>query len=248
MGSYERISGSAGGGGMDVATDNKMSREPYAPRATRGRLFRKYAASFAAVVCLALVANGMLDIWFSYQEQRTLLVRIQRGQADAAAANIARFMKEIESQMSWATLLPWDSAAWNEWRFDAVRMLRQVPAITELMQPDGDGQELFRVSRHTKDVIASHADHSRDSLFAEAVSNKNYYGPVYFVDGSEPYITLALAGTKRDHGVIAGQVNLKFIWDVVSQIKVGERGLAYVVDFRGAAHRSSGYQLGAPKH
>src|SRR5207244_3671579 len=26
------------------------------------------------------------------------------------------------------------------------------------------------------------------------------------------------------------QVNLKFIWDMVSQIKVGERGQAYVVD------------------
>jgi len=63
-----------------------------------------------------------------------------------------------------------------------------------------------------------------------ALENKIYFGPVYFLAGSEPYMTLALAGTRRSHGVIVGQINLKFIWDVVSQIKVGTHGLAYVVD------------------
>ena len=29
------------------------------------------------------------------------------------------------------------------------------------------------------------------------------------------------------------KVNLKFIWDVVSQIKVGKSGVAYVVDAEG---------------
>ena len=46
-------------------------------------------------------------------------------------------------------------------------------------------------------------------------------------------MTLALAGTRRDAGVSVAEVNLKLIWDVVSQIKVGERGHAYVVDAQG---------------
>jgi hypothetical protein len=36
----------------------------------------------------------------------------------------------------------------------------------------------------------------------------------------------ALAGTRRDAGVTVAEVNLKLIWDVVSQIKVDERGQA----------------------
>src|SRR5580704_655294 len=43
----------------------------------------------------------------------------------------------------------------------------------------------------------------------------------------------ALAGTRRDAGVSVAEVNLKLIWDVVSQIKVGERDQAYVVDAQG---------------
>ena len=46
-------------------------------------------------------------------------------------------------------------------------------------------------------------------------------------------MTLAIAGTRRDAGVSVAEVNLKLIWDVVTQIKVGERGRAYVVDAQG---------------
>ena len=67
------------------------------------------------------------------------------------------------------------------------------------------------------------------------MKNKVYYGPVYFRRESEPYMTLAIAGTRRDAGVSIAEVNLKLIWDVVSQIKVGERGRAYVVDAQGRA-------------
>ncbi len=46
-------------------------------------------------------------------------------------------------------------------------------------------------------------------------------------------MTLALSGTRKDAGVSIAEVNLKLIWDVVSQIKVGERGHAYVVGAQG---------------
>jgi signal transduction histidine kinase len=46
-------------------------------------------------------------------------------------------------------------------------------------------------------------------------------------------MTLALAGTRKDAGVSIAEVNLKLIWDVVSQIKVGEHGHAYVVGAQG---------------
>src|SRR5438552_3294290 len=98
------------------------------------------------------------------------------------------------------------------------------------------------------DVVASGADLSSDPKFAEAVARKVYYGPVYFRRESEPYMTLAIAGTRRDAGVSVAEVNLKLIWDVVSQIKVGERGHAYVVDAQGRliAHPDISLELRNP--
>src|SRR3954452_13960818 len=83
------------------------------------------------------------------------------------------------------------------------------------------------------DVVDSGLDLSRDPKFTEAVAKKVYYGPVYFRRESEPYMTLSLAGTGRDAGVSVAEVNLKLIWDVVTGIKVGERGQAYVIDAQG---------------
>jgi signal transduction histidine kinase len=199
----------------------------------RGRLFRKYVALFLAVVCVALVTNGLSEIWFSYQEHKSSLIRIQREQAESAAAKISQFIKEIESQVGWTTQLPWSAGTIDQRRFDGLRLLRQVPAITELSQLDSSGREQLRVSRLAMDVVASQADFSKDPKFTEAVAHKVYYGPVYFRRESEPYMTLALAGTRRDAGVSVAEVNLKLIWDVVSQIKVGQRGHAYVVDSQG---------------
>jgi signal transduction histidine kinase len=202
-----------------------------AAKTVRGRLFRKYVVLFAAVVSVALLTNGLLDMWFSYQEHKASLVRIQREQAQAAAGKIEQFIKEIEGQIGWTTQLPWTAGApLEQRRFDALRLLRQVPAITEIAQLDSSGHEQLRVSRLAMDVIGSGADCSKEARFSEAVAHRIYYGPVYFRRESEPYMTLAMAGARRDAGVSAAEVNLKFIWDVISQIKVGQHGHAFVVD------------------
>jgi signal transduction histidine kinase len=206
---------------------------PPAPPRPRGKLFRKYVALFVAVVCVALIANGAFEIAFSYREHKDFLVRIQRDQAEAAAAKLEQFIKEIESQLGWTTQLPWSAGTIEQRRFDVLRLLRQVPAVTELSLLDASGKEQLRVSRLAMDVVGSDLDLSGDPKFTEAVAHKAYYGPVYFRRESEPYMTLALAGTRRENGVTVAEVSLKLIWDVVSQIKVGERGNAYVVDHEG---------------
>ena len=199
----------------------------------RSRLFTKYVALFVAVVAVALASNGIFEVFFYYREHKAALIRIQREQAEAAAAKISQFIKEIESQLGWTTQLPWSAASLDNRRFDALRLLRQVPAITELAQIDSTGHERLRVSRLAMDVVDSGLDLSKDPKFTEAVAHKVYYGPVYFRRESEPYMTLALAGTRKDAGVSIAEVNLKLIWDVVSNIKVGEHGHAYVVGSQG---------------
>ena len=199
----------------------------------RSRLFTKYVALFVAVVGVALLSNGIFEVFFYYREHKAALIRIQHEQAEAAAAKISQFIKEIESQLGWTTQLPWSAGSIEQRRFDALRLLRQVPAITELAQVDSTGKERLRVSRLAMDVVDSGLDLSKDPKFTEAVAHKVYYGPVYFRRESEPYMTLSLAGSRKDAGVSIAEVNLKLIWDVVSQIKVGERGHAYVVGAQG---------------
>ena len=196
-------------------------------------LFLKYVVLFFAVVLVALITSGAFQVWFSYQEYKSSLIRIQREQAEAAAAKIGQFVREIQAQVGWTTQLPWSADVLEQRRFDGLRLLRQVPAVTELAQLDASGHEQLRVSRLATDVVGSQIDYSRNPEFKEAVAHRIYFGPVYFRRESEPYMTLSLAGARRDVGVSVAEIDLKFIWDVVSQIKVGENGRAYVVDGQG---------------
>ncbi len=79
-------------------------------------------------------------------------------------------------------------------------------------------------------------DLSTAAPFKQAQRGKSYFGPVYFVRGSEPYMTIAVpierfAGDVI--GVLQAEVNLKYIGDVVSSITIGKAGYAYAVSRSG---------------
>jgi len=200
---------------------------------TRSRLFTKYDALLVAIVGITLLAGGIYEIFTHYREHRASLIRLQHEQATAAAAKISQFIEDIEGQLGWTTQTPWSAGAPDNRRFDALRLLRQVPAISELVMVDAAGKERLRVSRVTMDVVDSGTDLSQDPKFTEAIAHKVYFGPVYFRKESEPYMTIALAGGRKDSGVSIAEINLKLIWDLVSEVKVGQHGRAYIVSGRG---------------
>ncbi len=202
----------------------------------RRRLFWKYVVFFTLLVTGALLASGLIEIYFSYQENKAALATLQREKAQGAAARIEGFITEIERQMGWVTQPRAVAAATLEQRrFDFFRLQRQVPPITEAGYLDAAGREQVRVSRLAMDAIGSQADLSGDARFTETRARRLYRGPVYFRKESEPYMAIAIAdGEKGGGGVTAVEVNLKFIWDVVSQIKIGKAGVAFVVDGQGA--------------
>jgi signal transduction histidine kinase/HAMP domain-containing protein len=203
-----------------------------APRPRR-RLFWKYVAVIVVLVTTLLVASGGVELWFSYQESRDALVALQREKAAAAAGRIEAFIREIERQMGWTTLplLASGAAALEQRRIDFVRLQRQVQPITDLQYLDAVGKEQLRISRLAMDVVGSGIDFASDPRFTQAVARKIYHGPVYFRKESEPYMVVAML--QSGGGVTVAEVNLKFIWDVVTQIKIGKAGRAYVVDEAG---------------
>ena len=209
----------------------------------RGSLFRKYAVFFVALVSLALVASGGVQLYFTYQENKQTLLALQQEKADSAASRIETYIQEIERQLAWVRLPQLGTQTAEQRQVEYLKLLRVVPAITDAAMLDASGKEQVRVSRLSMNVIASGADYSNDPRFLETKAGKTYFSPVYFRGGSEPYITIAVGSSGG--AVTLAEVNLKFIWDVVSRISIGKEGLAYVVDSRGQliAHPDISYVL-----
>src|SRR6266567_6039572 len=83
------------------------------------------------------------------------------------------------------------------------------------------------------DKINSGKDRSQEPAFPNAKRGQPWFSPVYFRRESEPYMTIAIRSGSDTGPVTIANVNLKFIWDVVWRIKIGEKGKAYVVDGNG---------------
>ena len=214
---------------MRVATSFTL---PEAPR-RRMALAVKFAAALIGLVTLVLVINGLINVWLSYEEAKRASVRVQREKAQAAAERIDLFVSGIEQQLGWTTRAEWARIPVEQRRYDFIRLLRQAPAITELIHVDGAGKEQLRLSRLEPDVVGGGADYAADPRFTKAIENKIWFGPVTFRRGSEPYTTIALSHGGRMPGVTIAEVNLKLIWDVVTSIKIGEAGLAFITDTNG---------------
>ena len=196
-------------------------------------LSRRLTVTMVLLVTVALLFNGAVNMALSYREALAAASEVQREKAQAASERVIQFFDGIETQMGWTTRAEWARATLEQRRYDFIRLLRQSPPITDVIQIDGTGKERLRYSRLEPDAVDSGQDYSADPRFNEAIAKKIWYGPVTFRRGSEPYMTLAMAHAGRNPGVTSASVNLKLIWDVVSSIRVGETGYAFVTDDAG---------------
>jgi adenylate cyclase len=198
-----------------------------------GSFFGKsFLATFLAVV-VPLTFSGMSNAWFGYRAQCERLNQLLGAEARAAASRIEGFVDEIAGQLGWLVQLPWSNELDERRRIDALRLLRQVPAIVNLTLVDGEGRERLFVSRIGLNRTEARTDRRTEPGVVGAKAHRIWFSDVTYQRGSEPHLTVALSGNRPSAGIVLVEVNLKLIWDVISGIKVGETGHAYVLDRSG---------------
>lgn len=207
-------------------------------RRRRGRLVRHYFLISLLLIAGGLISSAVLEIYFRYRESQEQIALLEREAAAVAALKIERFIQDIATAIKSSTKSRevMEGRVSSEYRFELKRLLYLAPAITEAVALDLSGVKQAQVSRAGAVSHNPSSDFSASPGFQRALQGKPDYGPVYFVQNSEPYMTIAFpieqfAGTVI--GVLQAEVNLKHVWDVVSHIKAGEAGYAYVVSGSG---------------
>ena len=223
---------------IDDAVDDRAARSIKVQRRT-GRLFRKYFILILALVTGALLIPSSISLYFSYRETLSALHGVQQEKAIAAASRIEQYIVQVQSQLRGATFLQAGPNASEQRRLEFLKLLKQVPDVTDIAFIDSDGCEKVIVSRLAMDAAGDCLrNRSTDPAFRLPTPSAPYYGPVYFRKETEPYMQI---GVRSANGgaVTVADVNLKFMWDVITRIRVGEKGKAYVVD-------SNGYLIADP--
>ena len=185
-----------------------------------------------------LVTSGLSELYFRYRESAADLVRLHQEITSGAASKIEQFVEEIEHTTRGAAKSReiTEKGLSPEYRFELRRLLAIAPAITEAVAIDSDGTSRVAVSRINR-ILDAKIDSALPALqlalaLQLAKEGKSYFGPVYFHRDSEPYMTVAVPIERyvgRAIGILQVQVNLKYVWDLISKLKVGTDGYAYVV-------------------
>ncbi|MFQ5932426.1 MAG: cache domain-containing protein, partial [Nitrospiraceae bacterium] len=203
-----------------------------------GRLLRRTFVIALLLVSGGLITSGGVELFFRYRESVEDIGALQQEMAQGAAFKIQQFIREITRTMEAATQTKEIVAAGltKGYRFDLAKLLKAVPAITDVAALDANGHEQIRLSRVQTILPEDLRDRSSDEAFGRARAGKSFFSAVYFVRESEPYMTIAVPIERFAEevvGVLVAEVNLKYIWEVVSRIKVGQAGYAYVVSGEG---------------
>jgi signal transduction histidine kinase len=198
-----------------------------------GRLLRHYFLISVLLIAGGLIVSGLLEIYFRVHENREQLALLQKEAATVAAVKIEKFIQDVETSMrSAAKGLDIGRQTSSDYRFELKRLLFLAPAITEAVIISVDGIQRARQLRLLVSSVNRETNFSGSAAFQRAKQGYSYFGPVYLVRGSEPYMTMALPIEEFKGnivGVLLAEVNLKYVWDVVSSIKPGKAGYAYAV-------------------
>jgi two-component system, NtrC family, sensor kinase len=218
---------------------NRLSKIQIKPVRRPGRLLRHYFLVSVILVAGGLISSGVLEIFFRYRESKEHLALLQQEAAAVAALKIERFIQDIQTAMKAAAK---GEGAAPDFKFELKRLFYLAPAITQATVLDDRGSPMVQLSRLRVVSTAKDSDHASSTAFQEARRGRSYFSPVFFARNSEPYLTIALPIEQFKGefiGALLADVNLKYVWDVVSSIKAGKAGYAYAVARSGKliAHR-----------
>ena len=195
------------------------------------------AWSFFIVSALILLIAGLGQIIYNYQTQREILFAQQQAIAQDAAVDVSDFIEDKFFVLETAVSLENVATVSSE---DQERILGNAlgfqPAFRQLALYDANGQLLTHLSRLVASRSQAFLTGTQRSI-DEVAQTDRFISPILIDDESfEPLITIAVPITNvfgDFQGILAAELNLKFMWDLMDQLNVGEAGYAYVVDREG---------------
>ncbi len=181
----------------------------------------------AIVVFVALLMAFGTSI-FIYQTESLSWEDRQNSAAESAASTVDNFLTSIQGYMVLSGLLDSNYLRSHPQTYEEI--LQHIPALLELIRLDADGHVLLSANRNGP-VLSNLFTIPQSSWFQQAKAGSTYLGEVQISSTNEPYLIMAIPAANG--GVIAARLEMKMLWDLVSQIRFGKTGQSYIINTQG---------------
>jgi len=192
------------------------------------------AVAFLALSAIMLMISSSMNMYFSIQTQQSVIDSQQKLIAKEAADSVRGFIAEKFSELEGAVKLCDMGISTNEEQKKVLDKLLGIEhSFRQIATLDMQGNELAKVSRLSSLQVGYLNEEVLHDFFTDAEKERQI-SPIFIDETtSEPLIIISVPITDIFgdlKGVLVADVNLKFMWDLVAGIKVGESGTTYVVD------------------
>jgi len=195
-------------------------------------LRRRYFWFLGGFVTVLLLVTSVPEAYFAFRENRARIAELQSAEARLAASRVTSFLEYHERLLTEVDGLPWRSGVLDE--ADRVaeyeRLMKLVPAVMQIEHIDVAGKRAMRISRTDPNLVGTAPTAAALTAAQQARRTGKWYSPTYLREGNVPYVTLALAAGEGRNGASVVQINLRFVTDMVAQMRFGVAGQAYIVD------------------
>ncbi len=217
-----------------------MSEALETKKQTKSRsLTATLSLAFVALSVITLLLASSLELYFNIRSQQEVVAGEQRLIAQSAANQVTSFVQErfgeLEAVVKFSGLTDASTGVAEQ---TLEQLLGLEPAFRQLILIDDQGQiavQASRLSQNVSNEVASQLVGSQ--ALAQTRQGKRYISPVYIDDLTfEPLVVMAVPAQNvfGDYqGTLIAETNLKFMWDLVNNLEIGEAGVAYVVDRQG---------------
>lgn len=199
------------------------------------RLARRVTLIFFLAIAALLIVLAASFAFILYQSQRASTAALQNETAESAALAIGAHMDSLHAPLVDATRLRPDLLQDTQAEQQNLLndLLAQNSAYLELALLDDKGNVSTSTARPGHHVVGVEHDAEIARASQAAQQGHSYLGHVYLTASTqEPYIVMG-EPYASPRGALVAWINLKHIWDIVSEVRVGDSGYAYVLDLDG---------------
>ena len=214
-----------------------MSMPAEKSKTSRG-LVATLAIAFLLLSVAVLSIASIIEMVFNFQTQQEVIAGKQQLIAQEAANEVASFIQEKFGILRTAVKLDTPlSVVQPEQKETLENLLGLDRAFRQLVLFDSQNQAVAKVSRVSQAAVEQLINRVEGDLFTQTEQGNRYISSVYIDElTSEPLVMIAVpaADVFGDiKGTLLVEVNLKFMWDLVNKLAIGQTGQAYVVDKQG---------------
>ncbi len=196
------------------------------------------AIAFFSLSLVVLLISSGLQVYSNVASQREAMASKQQLIAQETAGTVSAYIQDKLNLLDATSRLTRPADVSQETQEQIINSLLGIQqAFRQIIILNAQGKQIVSTSRLSQSASGILADKLPANTIDQIRQGKNYISPVYIdVNTSEPLSVFAvpIKNVFGDfEGVLAAEVNLKFMWELMDQIKVGQNGYAYVVDDRG---------------